>query len=187
MNGQALNLLRHPRRRLHLASPLTRWCAIGLVPGWLAGAGCGLWAQAQLPELRAQLQQWQAQLAQQARADAEAAARDQQRQRQQQVQERLAQWQSRRAQLLQWHGALGEAADHSGLRLQRWQGEEQRIELQGWLPQASDWPLVQARLAQAGPQVWTLRSLQAGAGEGVQLVLEAPWRATPGTAAGAQP
>jgi hypothetical protein len=59
--------------------------------------------------------------------------------------------------------------------------------LEGWLPQAQAWPLLQARLSVAGPQEWRLHKLQAAPDTGVQLVLEVAWPAASVPAQGTRP
>jgi hypothetical protein len=160
---------------------------MGLLLGLLAGVGRGLWSQAQLPSWQRQHQQLQAQQAQQTRAMAEDRARVQEAQWQQKAQLRDGEWRLRRTQLLRLHEVLAQAGADLGLRLQRWQGDEQRLQLQGWLPQAQDWPQLQARLSAAGPQEWRLHSLQAAPDTGVQLVLEVAWPAASVPSQGTRP
>lgn len=149
--------------------------AVGLLLGLMSGMGRGWWSQAQLPTWQGQHQQLQMRQAQQAQLAAQAQARAQKAQWQQQALQRDSEWRQRRQQLLQLHEVLGQAGTDLGLRLQRWQGDEHRLQLQGWLPQAQAWPQLQARLSAAGPQPWRLHSLQTAAEAGVQLELEAPW------------
>ena len=180
MRTPSLNLLRYPRRLSGPVSILVVWALAGLLLGVLMGAARGSWSQAQLSDGQRQRQQLLTQREQQSRAAAQVSARLQLIQGQQQAQARHAQWQSRRGQVLRLHALLEQAGIDAGLRLQRWQGDEQRIQLQVWLPQGQVWAAWQSRLTQAGPEAWRLQSLQTLAGGGVQLVLEAPWNpATP--------
>ena len=187
MKTASLNLLRYPKHLSGPGSALLGWALAGLLLGVLAGAARGLWSQAQLSDGQRQRQQLQAQREQQSRAAAQASARLQLIQGQQQAQVRHAQWESRRAQVLRLHALLGQAGADAGLRLQRWQGDEQRIQLQGWLPQGQAWAALQSSLTQAGPEAWRLQSLQTLAGGGVELVLEASWSPSMPVSEGSRP
>lgn len=182
MSATSLNLLRFPRRpQMHVGRWLW-WGLAGLCIGVLMGSGWGVWSQHALPFWRGEQQRLQAELAQQSRAQAARAAKTQLARAERQEQARLQDWQLRREQLLRWHGLFTQLAAEQGWVVQRWQGDERRMVLQGWLPEPQAWPLVQSKLAAAGSPSWTLQSLSAGPSAGVQLVLEAPWAATSTTA-----
>ena len=180
MSRPALNLLRQP-----LASPWTGLWPAALSGVWLGGA-LGLACQWQLPALlQAQAERQQlvaAQAQQQRRLNAQRHTLARQAAAQQEVQTRWRQQQ-------RWHDALAALATEQGLRVQRWQGDAQQLQLQAWLPQAQLVPEVLAALNAAGPGDWRLQRLSHNAGHGVWLSLHAPLpaplaRATP---AGAEP
>lgn len=175
MKAGSLNLLRYPRRLQLLSAPWGIWAVSG---GWLglaAGMAWGLWSQAQLAPWQQQVQRLQARQAQQARAQTDAAERNRRAAQAQQAAHRLQAWHSQREQLLRLHAVLTQAAVDSGLQLRLWQGDERGLQLHGWLPRMDALPQLQAQLAAAGPWAWRLHSLSAGAGSGVELVLQAPW------------
>lgn len=172
MSTPSLNLLRYPRRwplvgRFTLASAVA-----GLCGGYLLVAAWGLWCQHRHPDWLAQRQQLQAQLAGQTRAQAEAQAKVQHDRALQKLLAQRQEWQLVRQQLQTLHERLGELSLETGLRLQRWQGDGQRMQLQAWLPQAQSWSALQARLMAPGAQTWSLGSLTSGSGPGVHVVLE---------------
>lgn len=175
VSGASLNLLRYPRRWHPSDSRWLVWAVSGWLVGLLLGVAWGEWSQREQAAWQAQRSALQARLKSQARTEAERVALAQQERWVQQAQARRKEWQAQRAQLQGLHGVLGQAMDEHGLRVQRWQGHGQRIQLQGWLPHAEALPALQLRLAQAGPHAWTLHSLTASAGSGLQMVLEAPW------------
>lgn len=169
MTQPVLNLLRWPQ-----PSAWRRGWPAALLGAWL-GAAIGLGCHGQLPELReaqAQRQRVAATRAQQdlrAQAQRQARAQDEAAQRQ-----AIARWQQQQ----RWHAALSALALAHGLRVQRWQGDAQQLQLQAWLPQAHDAPQVLTALNAAGPPAWQLHSLSHGAGAGVWLNLQAPWAST---------
>ncbi len=175
MKAGSLNLLRYPRRFQLLSAPWGIWALSGGLLGLAAGVAWGLWSQAQRVPLQQQVQRLQARQAQQARAQTDAAERNRLAAQAQQAADRLQAWHSQREQLLRLHAVLTQAALDSGLQLRLWQGDERGLQLQGWLPRMDALPQLQAQLGAAGPWVWRLHSLSAGAGPGVELVLQAPW------------
>lgn len=190
----SLNLLRHPRRLPLLGWPVLGRVLAGGVAGVLCASGWGLWSQTRLAQTRSLQQQLQAELQAQARSRSQASAEAAQARLQQRALARDAQWRLQRERLQQLHGLLAQEARDGGLRLQRWQGDGQRIELQAWLPHTQGLPALQARLSGPAPQGlsdWAVQSLGSAAGEGVQLVLVSTVRgqaAAPHSAArGGQP
>lgn len=175
MKVGSLNLLRYPRRLQLLSEPRSIWVMSGSFLGLAAGMAWGLWSQAQLTFWQQQVQRLEAGQRQQARAQTEAAERNRLAVQAQQAEHRLQAWQSQREELLRLHAVLTQAAVDSGLQLRLWQGDERGLQLQGWLPRMDALPQLQAQLGAAGPWTWRLHSLSAGAGPGVELVLQAPW------------
>lgn len=179
MTGRPLNLLRHPRRLPGWRSDWLRPVLLAGCAGALAGGAWGAWQHQRLDTLLAQQahlqQRLQVQLEQQARVSAHQA-----RQHLQQAQRVRAQdWQRQRQQLQALHAALAAQAPAAGLRVERWQGDGQKLLLQGWLPRAQAIPALLAQLSSAWPQPWQLHQLadrSAGVDPGgLDLVLEAPW------------
>lgn len=175
MKAASLNLLRHPRR-WSLADSVAPVSALaGLLLGLLLASAWGMWSRSQYAEWRIQRDELQARLRSQDQATARMAEGAKQVRWQQQAQLRQQDWQIRREQLLRLHDRLGQAAAEQGLRVQQWQGNEQRVQLLGRLAHAQAWPALQAQLSLAGPQAWGLQSLAAGADGSLQLALEVPW------------
>lgn len=173
MSLPALNLLRHPRRLPQMHSPQLSWAAVGLLAGMLAAAGWRWWCEVQQPSWLQQSQELRARLARQAHEQTAAAALAKQQRLTQQLEQRRQEWQSAVQQQRGLHALLTELAVDSGLRLQRWQGDGQRMQLQGWLPDAQALASLQNRLSQSGTHTWTWQSLVSEPGGGVQWVLEA--------------
>lgn len=187
MSVRSLNLLRYPRRLQLTVSPRSLWVLGGGLAGLLAGLAWGLWSLARLDAWQHEVQRLQARQAQQARVQALASERSKLAFQEQQAMRKLQDWQSQRDQLLRLHALLTQSARDSGLQLRLWQGDERRLQLQGWLPHMQDLPQLQAQLSAAGPSAWSLHSLSAGAGPGVELVLQASWPLVAPAAAASSP
>ena len=186
MNAPALNLLRYPRRQALVGTPVLVRVLAGALAGGLCASAWGLWSQMRYSQELQRRDQLHTSTRAQARAQAEASARAQQHRLQQQAHQRAEDGRARREQMQRLHALLLQERHTTGLHLQRWQGDGQRLQLQAWLPRAEDLPGLQARLSAAGPQVWTLHSLGRSTDRGLQLVLESSWPAlaAPAPAAG---
>ena len=152
-------------------------CWALLAGGVVAAAGVG-WQLQRQEQLLAQRGPLQTRLQEQARQQALARQAEALARLQDRMLARAQSWQVQRQQLMRLHAELSSEAEHTGLRLQRWQGDGRKLTLQLWLPGPELAPALVSRLSQAWPQAWTLHSLaqRPGAG-GVEAVLEAPWPA----------
>lgn len=175
----SLNLLRFPRR-VHVLDPgQVRAGLMAAVAGILVGCAWGLWQQMQQDQLLAQRAQWQAQsLALGRQKDQQVIAQDKARV-QLQWGQRAQAWQLQRQQLMRLHAVLAQQAADTGLRVERWQGDGRKLVLQAWLPHADSVPGVLAGLSSVWPPGWTLQSMGARSGAGVNVVLQAAWPAGP--------
>ena len=178
----SLNLLRYPRRWQPVHSPTLAWALSGLAIGLMAAVGWGLWCEHEQEAWLQQRADLRARLARQSDAEAAAAAQAQQARWLQQLERRRADWQAGHAQQMRLHTLLAQASAASGLRLQRWQGDGQRMQLQGWLPGSHALTDLQALLSSSGSPTWTWQSLTAEPSGGVQWVLESS-RQPPGPGA----
>jgi hypothetical protein len=175
MSAPALNLLRYPRRTVWVNKPVVLQLLFGILAGVLCVSAWGLWGQSRYSHGLQLREQLQASARVQAQARTEALAFAEYARLQQQARQRVEDWRVRREQLQRLHALLSQENREIGLRLQRWQGDGQRIQLQAWLPRAEDLPGLQARLSVIGPQTWVLHSLGHATGAGLQLVLESSW------------
>ncbi len=178
LNPRPLNLLRYPRRAGMLDPTLWRPGLCALLAGGVVAAA---WVASQLQrqdQLLAERGPLQARLQEQARQQAQALQAEALAHAQARMQKRAQTWQVQREQLMRLHAELSAQAEHSGLRLQRWQGDGRKLTLQLWLPRPELAPALVSRLSQASPQAWALQSLaERPDAAGVEAVLEASWPA----------
>lgn len=181
MNTPTLNLLRYPRRTRGPLSPPLAWALTGAVLGVLLAWGWKLWTEQRLTDVQAQRVALQTQLNAQTQAQAGRASETERQRLLARLQQREQQWLGQRQWLRQLHAQLAQEARTQGLRLQHWQADGQRLELQVGLPpaQVQAVPELLQRLSLPGAPAWTLLSLGNGADTGVQLGLAATMSAQP--------
>ena len=179
MNALSLNLLRYPRSPWRATWSWARWVLAGLCVGVTMATAWGVWSQGQMAVWQQQRQDLQSRLGEQSKSVAQAAAQAELSRKRQQALAQHMDWQARRGQWLRLHEVLVQAAAVQGLRVQRWQGDEHRLQLQGRLTGLSAWPQLQAQLSAAGPQDWRLNSLASDPVSGIELALESSWAAAP--------
>lgn len=175
-----------------LDATLWRPALWALLTGVAVAAAWVAWQMQRQEQLLAERGPLQARLQEQARQQAQARQAEALARVQTRMQERAQAWQVQRQQLMRLHNEFSALAEHSGLRLQRWQGDGRKLTLQLWLPRPELAPALVSRLSQASSQAsrqaWALHSLaERPDAAGVEAVLEAPWPPlahTPASASG---
>lgn len=175
MTPEPLNLLRYPEHAQVFRVVQLKQLVGGLLAGAVIGGTWTFWQQ----ERHDRQQVLRTQLQSAVRAQESLEARQANEREQARIQglwiRRAQSWHREREQQLELYSVLTDQALHSGLRVERWQGDGHKMVLQAWLPRTESVPVVLGALSQAWPPGWSLHSLSDRPDAGVNVVMQAPW------------